>query len=66
MADRVTTPSDALLALLRALYTEGEIAVWLRSPQPMFGGAVALDMIAAGREGDLIRALRHIEEGAYV
>lgn len=55
-----------LMALLRELYTEPEIAVWWHSPQPMFDGALAPDMIAAGREADLVLSLRRIVEGVYV
>lgn len=56
----------ALLALLRDLYTEPEIAVWWRSPQPMFDGKLPPDLIAAGREDDLVLSLRRLVEGVYV
>lgn len=56
----------ALLILLRELYTEPEIATWWRSPQPMFDGKQPPDLIAAGREADLIMSLRRLVEGVYV
>lgn len=57
---------DELLGLLRDLYTDEEIALWWRSPQPMFDGALPSDLIAAGREADLVVSLRRIVEGVYV
>lgn len=61
-----TMCSPALMALLREFYTEAEIAVWWHSPQPMFDGGLPPDLIAAGREADLVLALRRLAEGVYV
>jgi len=59
-------PGAELAALLRDLYTPEEVVAWWRSPQPMFDGALPLDLIAAGREVDLVLSLRRIVEGVYV
>lgn len=55
-----------LLGLLRDLYTDEEIGIWWEAPQPRFAGLTAWQMIEAGREADLILALRQMVEGVYV
>lgn len=55
-----------LTALLREFYTDAEAFVWLTTPQPQFDGAVALNMIAAGRANDLILSLRRMADGVYL
>lgn len=61
-----TDNTTALVALLREFYTDDEAFKWLTLPQPSFNGAVALDMIATGRIGELILSLRRMSEGVYL
>lgn len=56
----------ALVRILRVLYTEEEAFQWLISPQPLFDGAVALDMIAQGKAAHLTAALQGMVEGVYL
>ncbi len=61
-----TTDSDELVALLRELYHDADVPRWLAMPQPLFNGSVPNEMIAAGREAELIRSIRQIVEGVYL
>ncbi len=59
------TPSPKLCALLGELYRPSEIEKWLVSPQSMHNGERPCDMIASGREPELIAALRQFLDGNY-
>jgi hypothetical protein len=65
VSDQPDTTNE-LVSLLRQFYTDAEAFEWLTSPQPMFDGAIALDMIAAGRIGDLVMSLQRMSEGVYL
>lgn len=58
--------TDDLIILLREFYPDAEAFKWLISPQPLSNGAVALDMIAAGRMDELIMSLRRMADGVYL
>lgn len=63
----MVNPTTAVLVQkLKGFYTEAEAFQWLTSPQPLFDGAIALDMIAAGETEKLVIALRRMEEGVYL
>jgi hypothetical protein len=57
--------SIELLVLLRELYHDADVPRWLESRQALFDGEIPNEMIAQGREGELIRSLRQLLDGAY-
>lgn len=59
-------PGDELQNLLNELYTPEEQALWLKSPQPFFDDAISEDMIADGREAELVSALISLLEGNFL
>lgn len=57
--------TDDLVTLLGEFYTDAEAFQWLIRQQPLFDGAVPLDIVAEGRMGDLVLALRGMRDGVY-
>lgn len=46
--------------------TTDEIEFWLSAPQKLLGGAVANDLIAAGRADEVVRLLKQLDEGVFL
>ena len=65
--DAMMPAQSDLLALLRSLYSDGEIVTWLLSPQPLHGGRVPLahDRGGGGRRS-WSRRLQQITDGVFV
>jgi hypothetical protein len=58
--------SSALVrAKLAAVFTEDEIEVWLRSPQPLLDGRVPLEMIADGELVRVLALISQLEDGTF-
>jgi hypothetical protein len=62
----VKTPEDAIRKRLASYYDADESEVWLKSPQPLLGGAIPNELIAHGREDDLHRVLDQLDDCVYL
>jgi uncharacterized protein (DUF2384 family) len=53
-------------ALLRRFYTASEAERWLIAPFPLLNGRRAIDLIEAGRTGEVIKVIERLEEGVFL
>jgi hypothetical protein len=51
---------------LASLFTVAELTQWLVSPQPLLDGAIPADLLAKGRDAEVLRVLDQIGDGAYL
>ena len=57
---------DRIDARLAEYYTPRERVVWWNSPQPLFKGWRAMDILNDGRQAELHRLLDQLDAGVYI
>jgi hypothetical protein len=58
-------PREEVTALLRSVYVDQDVTLFLSHPQPLLAGEVPNDMIASGREREVVEVFRAFVEGAH-